>query len=159
VRLPARAQIEPLRDGIAYLYYFATCPISRRKSHTCDAELLDEFLQFYVHGFQELCLELMSRARGQLSVLNPSSVFLEKRPIGFTEYVMAKAASEVLSEDLMRQSRGLNIFTPRLPRLQTDQTSSFVPAKFPDAIDILLPVVREVQSRRSSASNLPVPNI
>ena len=159
VRLPAKTQLEQLRDGVAYLYYFATCSISRRTSQACDAELLNEFLQFYVHGFQELCLALMPLALGQLSVFSPSSIFLDKRPTGFTEYVMAKAACEVMCEDLMRQFSGLKIFTSRLPRLQTDQTSSFVPAKFPDALETLLPVIRKVHSRKPPTwDGAPVPN-
>src|SRR5262249_51704384 len=96
VRRPARTQVERVPSGVAYLYYYATCAISRRKSQICEAVLLDEFLQFYVHGFQELCLALMSLAPGQLSVFSPSSVFLDDRPRGVTEYAMVKAACEVL---------------------------------------------------------------
>ena len=153
VRLPARTQVEQLARPVQYLYYYATCPIFRRKTEVCEARLLDEFLQFYVHGFQELCLALMPQAQGQLSVYCPSSssVLLNDRPRGVTEYAMVKAGCEVLCEDLMREIPGLKILSSRLPRLETDQTSSFVPAKLPNALEILLPVIREVQSRGLSA--------
>jgi len=153
VRARAGTQVDQLPQPISSLYYYATGSIFRRKTHVFEPALLEEFLQFYVYAFQELCMALMPQAGGRLSAFCPSStaVSLDDRPKGLTEYAMAKGACEILCEDLMRQCAGMTIVTARLPRLATDQTSSFVPAKMPNALDILLPIVREVQSRRRSA--------
>jgi len=149
VRESARTQVDQLPQPISSLYYYATGPIFRRKTRVFEPALLEEFMQFYVYAFQELCIALLAQARGRLSVFCPSStaVSFDDRPKGITEYAMAKGACEILCEDLMRQCAELTIITARLPRLATDQTSSFVPANMPNTLDILLPIVREVQSR------------
>jgi hypothetical protein len=62
-----------------------------------------------------------------------------------TEYAMAKAAGEVLCADMQSfESPGL-ILVRRLPRLQT---VSLLKIQTADAIDVMLPVVREVYANQ-----------
>jgi hypothetical protein len=72
----------------------------------------------------------------------PSTVFISERPDGLVEYAMAKAAAEVLIEDINRSFSRVSILSTRLPRLGTDQTSSVLKLPTGDNLDALLPVVR-----------------
>ena len=58
-------------------------------------------------------------------MLYPSTVYVENRPAGLTEYAMAKAAGELLCHDLMAGDSELTIVIDRLPRLATDQNPGF----------------------------------
>ena len=66
--------------------------------------------------FHELCLWLDSADR-PIRVYLPSTVFITERPKGMTEYAMAKAAAEVLADDLNRSLNNVRIVHTRLPRL------------------------------------------
>ena len=76
-----RAEAERLANEIregqtppTQLYYFATAPIFRQKSRAYSPGLFEEFREFYVSGFHDLCQtlrELCSKRRpGDLSILN-----------------------------------------------------------------------------------------
>jgi nucleoside-diphosphate-sugar epimerase len=56
-----------------------------------------------------------------LAALYPSTVFVEERPQGLTEYAMAKAAGEQLCRDLNAAIPDLRVIVDRLPPLATDQ--------------------------------------
>jgi hypothetical protein len=146
VRLPALQQLQGLGSSVPYLYYYATPPIFRRRTRDFEPALLHEFLDFYVHGFHELCRALMSLPEARLSVFYPSSTSVVDRPRDMTEYSMAKAAGEILCTDLTKFSSDINIVTFRLPRLSTDQTVTFVPVETADSLDVLLPIIRQVQT-------------
>jgi len=152
VRLPASRQLDSLRPCPPYAYYFATCHIGRRKTKRFDPALLDEFLEFYVRGFYRLCEALMDRCGQEISVFNPSSVFVEDRPREMTEYAMAKSAGEILCADLARCSPGIYINSTRLPPLLTDQTAVITPVTTPiemaNSIEAIVPIVRDVQAFR-----------
>ena len=72
----------------------------------------------------------------------PSSVAVEKRPKGITEYAMAKAAGEILCADLMAAHRRLRIAAPRLPRIMTDQTATVPPVPAADPVETMLGLLR-----------------
>lgn len=65
-----------------------------------------------------------------------------------TEYAMAKAAGEVLCTDLHRFWPGIHIISVRLPRLLTDQTATMFPTATASTVDLILPIIRDVQSVR-----------
>jgi NAD(P)-dependent dehydrogenase (short-subunit alcohol dehydrogenase family)/acyl dehydratase len=146
VRAPASPQLAHLPDAITHCYYFASCHIFRRRTKRFDAAMFDEFLAFYVRGFYELCQTLRTRCQRGLSALYPSSVSVEERPQGMTEYAMAKAAAEILCDDLKRGWPGLHIHAARLPRLLTDQTATMAATESADPVAVLLPLVRMVQA-------------
>ena len=110
------------------------------------APLLAEFLQFYVQGFYDLCLVLTTRPGKELSVFYPSTVFLDERPSGMTEYAMAKAAGEQLCADMNLYLPDVRILVHRLPKLPTDQTAGVLPERETDALEALLPVLRTMYS-------------
>ena len=76
----------------------------------------------------------------------PSSVYIDARPDGMTEYTMAKAAGEILCADIQSFESSGRILVRRLPRLPTDQTASLLKAETADPISVILPIVREVSA-------------
>ncbi len=77
-----------------------------------------------------------------LALFYPSSVAVEKRPKGITEYAMAKAAGEILCADLAQSHRRLRIAAPRLPRIMTDQTATVPPVPAADPVETMLALLR-----------------
>ena len=63
-----------------------------------------------------------------------------------TEYAMIKSAGEQMCRDMNQYLAGLQILVKRLPRLPTDQTAGIMPERNIDPIEVLLSVVREMQS-------------
>jgi hypothetical protein len=127
------------------LYYFATPPIFRRKKSLFDEVRLAEFGAYYLSGFFDIvqaCLRLKPQG---IKVFYPSSSAIDARSASMTEYAMAKAAGEILCADIGRFLPGVQVLTRRLPSLSTDQTTSVVQSKTPNAIDVILPIVREMQ--------------
>jgi len=146
VREAASGQLAKFEGVIpTHVYYFATCQISRPKAQAFESDLLTQFMAFYVHGFYELCRNLWEQGVRKLSIFYPSSVFVEGRPCDLTEYAMAKAAGEVLCADIPRIMPGFRILRHRLPRLLTDQTTSVTFQKLPQAIGIILPIIRAMK--------------
>ena len=144
-RLPAQPQLANLANTPTHLYYFATPVISRRQSEMYTRPRLDEFLLLYVDGFRQLVQSLHGQ-RPNLSVFYPSSVFVDERPRGMTEYAMAKAAGEVLCNDMNDTLAPLRISVRRLPRVATDQTATLTASDTCPALEAMLPCVCEVQS-------------
>jgi hypothetical protein len=63
-----------------------------------------------------------------------------------TEYAMIKAAGEQLCADMNVYVPDIQIVSPRLPKLATDQTAGVVPERSTDAIDALLPILRGMKA-------------
>lgn len=122
----------------SHVYYFATPQIAKNSSGTWNVSLFTEFCSFYVRGFSEV-VRAAARARGteSLTAFYPSTVFLDQPEKGFAEYCTAKAAGEVLCDHLA-QEPGLVLHKPRLPRLQTDQNSSFLGVEGEAPLAVLL---------------------
>jgi NAD(P)-dependent dehydrogenase (short-subunit alcohol dehydrogenase family) len=147
VTKPASEQLGA-RPGYAptHLYYYATCQIFGARSRPFDHELLARFLTFYVRGFLDLCRALAARKGATpLTIFCPSTVAVEERPPGLTEYAMAKATSEVLCDDLPTIIPGTIGHSHRLPRLLTDQTAMVTPQELPEGIDVILPILRLIR--------------
>lgn len=123
------------------IYYFATPQIFLQKKPAFDRQVFDRFADFYVSGFNAVCMFFAARSAQRLQVLYPSSVAVAERPAGLTEYAMAKAAGELLCADLMRLQPNLQITVERLPRVLTDQTQTIqrTPGASPE--DIMLPLL------------------
>ena len=130
------------------VFFFATPRIFRKKADAFDKALFAEFTQFYLERFAQLCGWLEARPGDRpVKVYLPSTVFITDRPKGMTEYAMAKAAAEVLADDLNRSLQRVRVVHTRLPRLATDQTASIMGMSVASNIDTLLPVVRQVVAR------------
>ena len=135
---------QDFRNGIA--------PPSKKdlkKAELFNRRLFSEFVDFYLEKFAELCAWIEEGAhdrKRRIKVFLPSTVFIDERPRGMTEYAMAKAAAEILAADLNAHLENVTIVSTRLPRMPTDQTSSIAPIRTVSAIEALLPVVREMQT-------------
>lgn len=141
--------IDPARLQAAY--YYATPRIYAKRVETFDRGAFDAFASFYLQRFYELCRWLDGADRPvPAQVYLPSTVFIDERPKGMTEYAMAKAAAEVLADDINRTFSRVRVQRTRLPRLATDQTASILGMKLESNLDALLPVVRQMSSAISS---------
>jgi len=153
-RRPAAEQLAALAEPPTHAYYFATPSIFRPQAEMFVQERLAEFLAVYVDGFWDLSHALRMR-RPETSLFYPSSIAVTERPRGMTEYAMAKASGEVLCADMKASLGPLHVTVSRLPRLPTDQTATFADAETASPVEIMLPIIREVQSwprpRRGSA--------
>lgn len=145
VRLSAAAQLAGLEIHPTHAYYFATPTIYRPQAEMFSSDRLRELLAVYTDGFWNLSQALRYR-QPRISLFYPSSVFVTEHPKGMTEYAMAKAAGELLCEDMNASLAPTHVTVRRLPRLPTDQTATVTPADVADPIETMLPIVRHVQS-------------
>ena len=149
VRKNAREQLSHLCVCPTQVYYLPTPVIFRRKSAVFSEPRFQEFFTFYVVAFYDLCRELRSRSIKKIPIFYPSSVYIDDRPEGMTEYTMAKAAAEVFCADLKSFDSPGPILVRRLPRLPTDQTASLWKIDTADPISVILPIVREVYANQT----------
>lgn len=139
-------------DGIDFValdavYFFATPRIYRKKAGVFVGALFLEFVDFYINSLYALCQHIEAQPLDKkIRVYVPSSEFVSERPDGLVEYAMAKAAVEVLIADINRHFKRVGVFTTRLRRLSTDQTSSVLKVSIGDNLAALLPVVRAMQA-------------
>jgi NAD(P)-dependent dehydrogenase (short-subunit alcohol dehydrogenase family) len=150
-RQDAAKQLKTLTADVSHLYYFATTPIVRQKEGLFVSSLFDEFIQVYVKGFYDCCRFLRERGPRALTAFYPSSVFVESGPIAMAEYSMAKMAGEILCDNMNRSAGRVHVIVGRLPRLKTDQTATVPPVDSGDPLEVMLPIIRKVQSSRPSS--------
>lgn len=143
VRQDADQQLSAIMEAPTHIYYFSTPRIFRANSRLFSQGRFEEFNDFYVNGFLRLVEASLRRWPGGVSVFYPSSVSVEERPDGITEYTMSKAAGEILCADIKAQIPNARITVSRLPRLLTDQTATLQQPVTPDALAIMLPLIRD----------------
>jgi acyl dehydratase/NAD(P)-dependent dehydrogenase (short-subunit alcohol dehydrogenase family) len=142
--LPATPQLREL-GVVDCCYYFATPKIFQRKSAPYEPAKLRTFLDFYADGFFELCTALVHDGPRKVAMFYPSTVAIDQA-IGTTaEYAMAKMAGEILVEHVNKFMPGIHVISRRLPRILTDQTATVGVASADNALDVMLPVVYDVQ--------------
>ena len=140
-----------IASELTHAYYFATPGIARAKRPLFDPATFALFQRFYIDGFLDLCRKIARRAN-PVQVFYPSTVFVAERPKEFAEYAMAKAAGEILCADLNRSLPGIRVFSTRLPRLETDQSPDSVLTENADIFEIMLPLIRAMQSEAALPS-------
>jgi NAD(P)-dependent dehydrogenase (short-subunit alcohol dehydrogenase family) len=143
-RQAADRQLDALSCLPTHFYYFATPTIARRKAGLCSRDRLDEFNEFYVHGFLRLVEAGLRRRPQGIAVFYPSTVYVQDTPPDLTEYAMSKAAGEILCKEIARYLPKVRVLTERLPRMPTDQTASLIPVKGTSALAVLLPIVQKM---------------
>jgi NAD(P)-dependent dehydrogenase (short-subunit alcohol dehydrogenase family) len=141
---PALAQLQKL-GAVDCCYYFATPKIFQRKSALYEPEKLRKFLSVYADGFSDLCVALAENRTGKLAMFYPSTVAIDEPTSSTAEYAMAKMAGETLAKHLNEFMSGVHVIHRRLPRILTDQTSTVGVASAERALDVMLPIVYEVQ--------------
>ena len=148
---PAAEQLAGI-GGIDSCFYFATASIFQRKSALFEPEKHYAFLRYYVDGFSDLCRALPVRAGRKVAVFYPSTTALDAATKGMAEYATAKAAGETRVQELNVSLPNVVTISRRLPRIVTDQTATVGVASAQDALEILLPVVHEVQQAARQAA-------
>jgi NAD(P)-dependent dehydrogenase (short-subunit alcohol dehydrogenase family) len=146
VKTSVAQQLRALPNPPTSLYYFATSKIFGRQSELFDPARFNEFTDVYLTGFFNLCLHLRNIGVQRLNVFYPSSSALESRPADMSVYAMAKAAGEVLCEEIAQRWPGFRVVVRRLPRLLTDQTSTVLSIPTPAVQDVLLPIIRDIEA-------------
>ncbi len=126
-------------------YYFATAKIFQRKSALFEPDKFRIFLNYYVDGFFALCSALAQQNTGKVTIFYPSTTAPDAPTAGIVEYAMAKAAGETLVDQLNMFLPSVHVISQRLPRIATDQTATVGVASARNALDVLLPIVHEVQ--------------
>ena len=126
-------------------YYFATAKIFQRKSALFDPDKFGVFLNYYVDGFFGLCSALARQNPRKVTIFYPSTTALDAVTASIAEYAMAKAAGETLVQQLNAFLPSVQVISRRLPRIATDQTATVGVATAQNALDVLLPIMHEVQ--------------
>ena len=148
IRGDIRSQLREISFRPTHMYYFASPPIVTRHGKFMNESALAEFLFFFTNGFSKTCESLLANAAdNQLRVFYPSSTSVTHPPRGFTEYAMAKAAGEALCRGMNAHIPGVQVIFSRLPRVMTDQTATIMSAQALPVLDVMLPVIAEVQEQ------------
>ena len=141
---PAGTQLDGIR-AVDFCYYFATAKILQRKAALYEPEKLRAFLSYYADGFYDLCTALAQSRERRIAIFYPSTVLIDEEVSGAAEYAMAKSSGEALSKYINAFLPQLQVISRRLPRVLTDQTTTVGVASTRDALDVMLPIVYEVQ--------------
>lgn len=134
------------RSSFSHVYYFAT-PFVESNDGAWNATLFDSYARIYLGGFASVISHVrqgIDRDR-TVRILYPSSVFVSTPEHGFAEYAVAKAAGEALCDQL--QSKRMQFFKPRLPRMRTDQTASLVDIGAADPLPVMLATIRDLHTQ------------
>lgn len=145
VTKPVAGQLEQIGpvDGFTHAYYFATTQIFRQKAEALSEKQLSRFLDVHLYGFRAV-FEALSDKNPRVRIFYPSSVAVEERPRDAVEYVIAKSAGEILCQALNELSPESTVITERLPRTDTDQTSTVLPVRSAGAADVMPPVIQRM---------------
>jgi acyl dehydratase len=143
---PGSTQLGSLALAPNQIYYMASPAIVPHAKRKFDPELFEFYSKFYVDGLSDLHAALRAMTTERFAIFYPSTSFIDSRPSGFTEYAMAKAAGEILCEDIEKEDGDCVVVKARLPRLATDQTLSLTNEEFHDALKLLLPLTRRLHA-------------
>jgi hypothetical protein len=128
------------------IYYFATPRIFARRRSFFSAELLENFLQYYIVGFSRLVDGAARQSKTKLRVFCPSTRAIDENRREIVEYAMVKRMAEDLCSFYNRFSENIEIITERLPRIRTDQTTTLVEVPAEDGLEAMLSIVRRVEA-------------
>ncbi len=108
-----------------HIYYYATPFIFSGNKDSFSEKLFTTFSKFYISEFYQLVNHFYERKT--LKFFYPSTVALDDMFGNMMEYTLAKFSGEKLIDFLQVKFPGIDIYKPRLPRLETDQTVSLFP--------------------------------
>jgi hypothetical protein len=127
-----------------HVYYFATPPITAGVPGGFSTETFQKFCRYYVDGVKNLWSAIRAFSKTQLTLVYPSSVYVEDMVASLGEYAVAKAAGETFCRFIAAVDRRTVIKIPRLPRLPTDQTLSLTEDEAEeDAVEVMKKVLEE----------------
>ncbi|NVN97228.1 SDR family NAD(P)-dependent oxidoreductase [Candidatus Nomurabacteria bacterium] len=135
---------QEMESPITHCYYFASSKISTQRNNGFDPFLYDSYCQVYVQAFGYLVNALSNRLPKGFCMFYPSTIFIEEKPRGFGEYIIAKTAGEALCQHFNIHSKRKFILVQRLPRLPTDQTAGLIRQIKADSLSIMIRIVTEL---------------
>lgn len=125
-----------------HLYYFATPFIFVATRRSFSPGLFQKFCDYYVTGFLNTVQTIRNLGADLHKIFYPSSVSINELPRNMGEYAAAKMAGEIVCDFLEKTNPGIKIHKPRLPRMATDQTASFLPVKNMNPVPTMLQNLR-----------------
>lgn len=123
-----------------HCYYFPTPFIFSGVKGSFSESLFEEFNSVYVSSFIKLVTFL--RQKGTLNYFYPSTTALDEMPDNMVEYTISKYAAQKACEILKNNDNYINIQLYKFPRMETDQTVSFLPVKNHDPLEYTLSFIR-----------------
>ena len=120
-----------------HLCYFPTPPIVGGDGCTFNVELFEKFCAVYVAGFIKVAQWFAKQNVGRFSLFNASTVYVETPPLRNLEYAAAKAAAEACCRWIAAAYPQSRVYVARFPRLNTDQTASFLSAGEHDNLETM----------------------
>lgn len=113
-----------------HLYYFATPQISVGTGNLSRRKFVT-FADSYIFSLDNLI-----RKTGIKAIFAPSSTAIDEFPKDMLEYAFAKQAMEAYAK-WMTEKKKIRIYTPRFPRIETDQTQNILSIHAMKAEDVL----------------------
>ena len=123
------------------LYYFATPSIVSGKRGVFSIKLYNLYSLFYISTFYQIVN--FWKDKKLINYFYPSTVYVDEMPENMLEYSLSKLSGENMCDGLINNNEYIKIYKPRLPRLETDQTVSFVPMENNDTLESMLKWLRK----------------
>ena len=127
------------------IYYFASPKIMKSYKKKLDKRLYNKYYKYYVLLFEKI-LDEAKLYKNIKAIFYPSTVFLNTQEEGFKEYLKAKNLGEELCKKTNLLKKMMVIYS-RLPKMETDQTSSLVKTSNADPVKILTPLIRQLKKQ------------
>lgn len=134
------------------LYYFATPSIISGKKGIFDIKLFNLYSFFYISAFHQLVS--FWTEKNVTNYFYPSSIYVDEMPENMFEYSMSKLSGENICDVFIKKNEHIKIYKPRLPRLETDQTVSFVPMANNNTLESMLKWLRKYNIFKNSQLEL-----
>ncbi|MCH9637996.1 MAG: SDR family NAD(P)-dependent oxidoreductase [Betaproteobacteria bacterium] len=146
-----KQSLAQFKDGLlpSHIYYFASPHISSNRTKVWDSKLFTKFCGFYLDAFSGIVkcyADGAKKLNTSITFFYPSTIFIEQPEKGFSEYAVAKGAGETLCAQFAAEYQKFRFITPRLTRMQTDQTSSIIPIKCDAVFDVMHRELKTIES-------------
>jgi hypothetical protein len=131
-----------LNDGWipTHCYYFPTPFIFSGVKGMFSESLFNQFNSVYVTSFIKLFNFL--KQKGTLNYFYPSTTAIDEMPDNMVEYTISKYSAQKICEILRNNDESIKIEMYKFPRMETDQTVSFLPVRNHDPLKITLSFIR-----------------
>ncbi len=124
-----------------HIYYFASPRIKSNNGDGIDNELLNIYRQFFVTSFSNIVEVVRNLFAEKVTILYPSTTFIDESVPDFKEYVAAKLEGERLYPVWNDQDE-IEVVCHRLPRLKTDQTAGILTVDTADNFEEILKIIK-----------------
>jgi len=94
---------------------------------------------------------MSNKCSKDVSIFYPSSIAVEDANPNQFEYYISKLAGEEACTLLKKKYPRINLIVVRLPRLETDQTNSFIQISSSDNLSCLAEIVEKTEARSNCA--------